>query len=297
MKTAAPLVLFQALAVQGLRIVQSNDDGWAESYARSLHAALTEADHDVVLSAPAENKSGTGSSDAAPEPREKPCIYDSCPADSGPTGFNETSPELNWVNSFPVTSMKHGINTAGPALWDGAAPELAVSGPNVGSNLFLALPFSGTVGAACYAVMEEGIPALAFSGASDDHAAWNEDPPESGLVYAELATQLTNKVIASGTPYLPEGIFLNVNFPKFGGDCSKADNFEFVLSRINPGIVSEPDVEWCGSDRLPTELDVINADGCYVSVSIGDASDKTTANDERQGVVLEKLKDILVCLP
>jgi squalene cyclase len=62
MKTATSLVLLQALAVQGLRIIQSNDDGWAESYARSLHAALSKGDHDVVLSAPAENKSGTGES-------------------------------------------------------------------------------------------------------------------------------------------------------------------------------------------------------------------------------------------
>lgn len=41
------------------RIIQSNDDGWAESYIRVLNNALTEAGHDVVLSAPAENMSGT----------------------------------------------------------------------------------------------------------------------------------------------------------------------------------------------------------------------------------------------
>lgn len=193
--------------------------------------------------------------------------------------------------------MKYGIDTFGPDLWDGAAPELAVSGPNVGSNLFLAVPFSGTVGAAAYAVETAGIPALAFSGASEDRVAWNETAPESGLLYAELATKLTNKVIDAGTPYLPEGIFLNVNFPEYGGDCKAANSFEFVLSRINPGTVSEPDVEWCDSDRLPTETDVIDAEGCFVAVSIGDASDKTTVNDDRQGVVLEKLKDILVCLP
>lgn len=41
------------------RIIQSNDDGWAESYIRVLNNALIEAGHDVVLSAPAENMSGT----------------------------------------------------------------------------------------------------------------------------------------------------------------------------------------------------------------------------------------------
>jgi 5'/3'-nucleotidase SurE len=156
--------------------------------------------------------------------------------------------------------------------------------------------FSGTVGAACEAV-KQGIPAVAFSGASDEHAAWDAPPPASSLIYGELGARLTDKLIAAGTPYLPEGIFLNVNFPKVSETCASADDFQFVLSRINPGIISAPDVEWCGGTRLPTETTVVRADGCFVSVSIGDADDKTTANDERQGAVLASLKDILVCLP
>lgn len=52
-----------ALAVggsQGIRIIQSNDDGWAELYLRSFTDALLSSGHDVVVSAPAENKSGRG---------------------------------------------------------------------------------------------------------------------------------------------------------------------------------------------------------------------------------------------
>ncbi len=48
------------LGAQGARILQSNDDGWAELYIRSLNGALNAAGHDVVLSAPADNGSGTG---------------------------------------------------------------------------------------------------------------------------------------------------------------------------------------------------------------------------------------------
>lgn len=206
---------------------------------------------------------------------------------------------MNWVNSYPVTSIKYGINQFGPDLWDGAAPELAVTGPNVGSNLFLAVPFSGTVGAAVYAAHEAGIPALAFSGADDTRYAWDTTPvPLASSLYAELAAELTNKVIESGTPYLPDDVFLNVNFPSASGDCTDASAFKWVLSRINPGELSAPDVEWCGSDRLPTESDVEGEDGCYISISIGDASDKTTVNDvDRQTTVLNKLQDILSCLP
>jgi hypothetical protein len=44
-----------------VRIIQSNDDGWAESNVRTLFNSLADAGHDVVLSGPAEQKSGTGS--------------------------------------------------------------------------------------------------------------------------------------------------------------------------------------------------------------------------------------------
>jgi hypothetical protein len=48
---------------------------------------------------------------------------------------------------------------------------------------------------------------------------------------------------------------------------------------------------------LPTELSVVDKDGCYISISVGDANDKTTAPAEKQAVVLEKLGRMLTCLP
>jgi hypothetical protein len=57
-------LFLSALAVlssaHGARLLQSNDDGWAELYIRSFNDALNQAGHDVVLSSPAENKSGAG---------------------------------------------------------------------------------------------------------------------------------------------------------------------------------------------------------------------------------------------
>jgi hypothetical protein len=47
-------------AVQSVNIVLSNDDGWAEANIRQFYTALTHAGHSVVLSAPAQDKSGTG---------------------------------------------------------------------------------------------------------------------------------------------------------------------------------------------------------------------------------------------
>ena len=47
---------------QAVRIIQSNDDGWAEINLRTLFNHFDQAGHDVVLSGPAEQQSGTGPS-------------------------------------------------------------------------------------------------------------------------------------------------------------------------------------------------------------------------------------------
>lgn len=238
-----------------------------------------------------------GSSDEEPEPRTEACQYDSCPANSGPTGTNATNTRLNWVNSYPVTSLKYGLSTFGPQIWNGQAPEIVVSGPNVGSNLWLQVPFSGTVGVAVHSASVARIPAIAFSGGSSGTLAYDTVPvPQRSLVYAQLATQLTDAILASGTPYLPDDVWLNVNLPSVEGSCTDASSFKWVLSRINPGLFSAPDVDHCGSTRLPTETEVILAGGCRVSISVGDANDKTTAAADKQAVVLQKLGSLLSCL-
>ncbi|KAL2869073.1 5'/3'-nucleotidase SurE [Aspergillus lucknowensis] len=284
--------------VRAINIVSSNDDGWAEANIRSIYNALTSGGHSVVLSAPAENKSGSGSRDETPSDRTEPCEFDSCPANSGPYGFNETDTRLNWVNSYPVTSIKYGIETLSPQFFDGP-PDLAVSGPNVGNNLGLTVYLSGTVGAATYAASTGGIPAIAFSGESGTATAWNAETPTYSTVYSELAAKLTDRLVASGTPYLPENIWLNVNFPAVDETCASADAFSFVLSRIFTAVplVTPDDVETCDGTRLPTESSVVDTDGCYVSVSVGTADDKGDADATSQGVVLEKLGDLLTCLP
>ena len=71
-----------------------------------------------------------------------------------------------------------------------------------------------------------------------------------------------------------------------------------MLSRINAALplVTEDDVETCGSRRLPKEDDVVNKAGCYASISVGKADSKLDAGRDAQTVVLGKLKPILGCL-
>lgn len=53
------LTLYPLLA-SGANILLSNDDGWAQLNIRTFYSALTAAGNSVVVSAPADNKSGTG---------------------------------------------------------------------------------------------------------------------------------------------------------------------------------------------------------------------------------------------
>ncbi|GCB19342.1 acid phosphatase [Aspergillus awamori] len=286
------------LTTHAINIISSNDDGWAELNIRTLYNALTAADHSVVISAPAENQSGTGSDDATPTPLTSPCEFDSCPSGSPAVGHNASQPRFNYVNSYPATSMKYGLNNLSSTYFSGS-PDLAVAGPNVGANLGLAVFFSGTVGATTYAA-NQGIPAIAFSGYTGSQIAWNvSSVPTYSTVYAELATKLVDELVESGTPYLPEGVWLNVNFGAVSDDsCTSADDFEFVLSRLFTAIplITADDVETCNSTRLPTELSVMLQDGCWASVSVGMSGDKLDANATVQGVVLEKLGGLLTCL-
>ncbi|KXT07937.1 hypothetical protein AC579_6062 [Pseudocercospora musae] len=280
-----------------IKIIQSNDDGWAEINIRELYNQLTSSGFSTIISAPAENESGTGSADTPPtQVGENGCEFLSCPPNSPPTGKNESMPRWNYVNSYPVTSIRYGIETLSPAVF-GGRPDLAVTGFNVGTNLGIVTQFSGTVGAAVEAA-KLGIPAIAFSGSTGSQTAWNAPMEEYVKIYAELSTNVTKKLTETCKPWLPKDTWLNVNFPAVSETCKSAADFKFVLSRIYPKvpIVGAPDVETCGSEDLPTERTVVGTEGCYASISVGELN-KTDAGEKEQAIVLERLKSILSCLP
>lgn len=94
-------------------------------------------------------------------------------------------------------------------------------------------------------------------------------------------------------------MWLNVNFGSVSdSECSSADDFKFVLSRIHIAVplITPDDVTTCGRSRLPSELKVSLESGCYASISVGLASNKSDANATMQEVVLKKLGGILTCL-
>jgi hypothetical protein len=86
----------------GTNIILSNDDGWAELNIRTFFDALTGAPNhfNVVMSAPSENKSGTGSTDVPPTVLNTTCEFDTCPVGSPPEGFNASDREYLAPSSF-----------------------------------------------------------------------------------------------------------------------------------------------------------------------------------------------------
>lgn len=84
------------LAARAVNVVQSNDDGWAEINIREFYYSLLDAGLCSFISAPAEDESGTGSSDATPSTvGSDGCEFNSCPAGSPPYGQNASMPRFN----------------------------------------------------------------------------------------------------------------------------------------------------------------------------------------------------------
>ncbi|KAG9079873.1 hypothetical protein FRC06_007364, partial [Ceratobasidium sp. 370] len=93
-----------------VKVLVGNDDGWAEANVRAFYQTLSAAGYDTILSAPVQDRSGTGSSEAVPQPLTKSGQYYSVPAGAPAQGANSTDPKLNYVNSYPVTAIKYGIS-------------------------------------------------------------------------------------------------------------------------------------------------------------------------------------------
>ncbi|KAI0668909.1 sure-like protein [Trametes maxima] len=290
----------------GQNVILTNDDGWAVAQIRAQRDSLVSAGFNVVLSAPAENKSGTGSSSAPAKPLTQACEFNTCPKGSPAEGFNASDTRLNYVNSFPVDAVRYGIQTLAPEFF-GSAPEFVVSGPNVGTNLGSVTRVSGTVGAACEAA-KEGIPSVAFSASSLSQVSYttltsapNSPGTLSALLYAELTTTFTRALLASDArPILPPGVTLNVNYAKTtfsssgapNGDCASADDVRFIFTRIQSA--KGKDVNTCGSTTLPTESKVVGA-GCFASVSVMNATTKADVDAATQAAVLARLQGLLSC--
>jgi len=303
--------LLLPVAARATNVILSNDDGWAELNIREFFEALIGAPYhfNTFMSAPSENKSGTGSTDVPPTILNTTCEFNTCPIGAPAEGFNKSDPRLNYVNSFPVTSMNFGLQHLAPKFFRNSRgkPDIAVAGPNIGLNSGNTTLISGTVGATTAAALA-GIPAVAFSGASGTQISYTTpSSPDTAYasIYAALSAKFTNALLEGSKkfffqPILPKDIWINVNFsPTTPTSCSKAEDFKFIMTRINAATKDTGfDVLTCNNrGRLPTENSLLDSDGCLVTVSVGEAKTKGDVNAFTQEYARLRIEHILSCPP
>jgi len=174
-----------------LRILLTNDDGFAAPGIRMLHDALAR-DHDVVVSAPQTEQSGIGHAFTF----NRPLSFDVLPKDLGMPGWS--------VGGTPSDCVKFGISHL-----LSQKPHVVVSGMNIGENSGISSFYSGTVAAA-----REGafwrLPSIAFSvcASAEEHL----------LAYCSKAVEMLDALMAATPADNGKHVFFNVNFP----DCAPA---------------------------------------------------------------------------
>lgn len=165
--------------MQFMKILVSNDDGYASTGIRTLASALAK-DATVTIVAPARDRSGASNSLTL----------------EWPIRVSEEEPAIYRVDGTPTDCVHLAIT----GLLD-HVPDMVVSGINAGGNLGDDVLYSGTVAAA----MEGrtlGLPAVAISlvGHEPTHYA--------------TAALVANKLIAKlASEPLPANTILNVNVP------------------------------------------------------------------------------------
>lgn len=167
-------------------ILVTNDDGITAPGIRALISVMAELGN-VIVVAPDSPQSGTGHAITI----NNTLYINKISKDDSP--FPEYS-----CSGTPVDCVKLAVNEI-----IGHKPDLCVSGVNHGSNSSINVIYSGTMSAAVEAGIE-GIPAIGFSLLDYD---WDADFD----AIKSTIKNITTEVLANG---LPEGVVLNVNFPK-----------------------------------------------------------------------------------
>lgn len=164
-------------------IVLSNDDGFNAPGLRTLRSEIAKID-DVVVVAPETEQSAVGHAITLALPLKTRRVV-------------ENGEFIGYaVNGTPADCIKIALTV----LLE-EAPDLVISGVNLGGNLGTCAIYSGTISAATEARIM-GVPAIAVSLDTFEN-------PDFGPA-AEFVRKLVPTVLKKG---LPEGVSLNINVP------------------------------------------------------------------------------------
>ena len=184
-----------------LKILIVNDDGCASPGSVSLQEKLTQRGFDVWMVAPATNQSGVGSAITFKTGK----IFD----------VKSAADKRYCFPGTPADAVDFGLQ----GLLKNTPPDLVISGVNDGPNTGMAQVNSGTVSAAARAI-RYGFPAIAASIGyifteeemskkwPSTHKYW----PEAVDYVADVVETLNQKQVP-GSPLLPKGSGLSINYP------------------------------------------------------------------------------------
>ncbi len=182
-------------------ILITNDDGINAPGLRKLISIVKHLG-DIIVIASEHSMSGMAHAVTIQNPLRVKCIT------------NEPNYREYLTTGTPVDNVKLGKHKLA-----GRLPDLVLSGINHGSNAAINIIYSGTMGAVLEATID-GVPAIGFS--LDDFSQSADFNEVDNYVLS-----ITKKVLADG---LPDGVCLNVNFPKRSDDhykgikvCRQAD--------------------------------------------------------------------------
>lgn len=167
-----------------MKILLTNDDGIEANGIRTLWEGLKDVG-DLTIVAPMKEQSGKGVSVTfyGPIRVEKSDLYQGTPA---------------WkVEGTPADCVK--VALGGLLDWK---PDLIVSGINHGSNAGRGLLYSGTAGCVIQGTLQK-VPGIAFSYTCSETESFSHVKPYLFPIIEHVSKHP-----------LPEGTFLNVNFPK-----------------------------------------------------------------------------------
>jgi 5'-nucleotidase len=230
-------------------ILVTNDDGITAPGIRTLIKVMNTIG-DVVVVAPDNPQSGMGHAITLDSTLH--CKTERI--DNGPQTEYSTS-------GTPADCVKLAIHE----ILD-RTPDICVSGINHGSNSSINVIYSGTMSAAIEAGIE-GIPAIGFSLVN---YSWDADfnPLE------DYIKTITNNVLQNG---LPEGVVLNVNFPKLEDKSFKGIK---VCRQAKANWIEEFDKR-----KNPQGKDYYWLTGKFVNLDNGEDTDEWALSNDYVSVV------------
>jgi len=216
--SAQPTTTQDAAESQVLRVLVSNDDGYASPGIDAVVRALTALPNtQVVVAAPADNQSGSGSKTSTGEPQVSKV--------STASGYPATA-----VVGYPADAVNWALNGG-----IGELPALVVTGVNAGQNLgAIGNTLSGTIGAA-RAAAAKNIPALASSTALSDAVDY-----DLAASYVATWVQQHRADLLAGKLIGKELILQSLNVPVCTAGALRAQ-VQVPMSASNEGAIADQD--------------------------------------------------------